>query len=172
MRIIRLLFTFLIIVINFEVVSQNSSDSIQEDTSFLTDNSLLIPENQQIIRQNLISEAKKHIGLLYRYGGNSPKGFDCSGFTQYLYKKQGIKLPRSSKNQYESGEKIEIETILPGDLLFFFIKKPGVISHVAMYIGNGNFIHSPSRGKRIMISSITNDNYWIKRYIGTATFLE
>ena len=64
-----------------------------------------------------------------------------------------------------------MKNILPGDLIFFHGRKRNVISHVAMYIGYGRFIHSPSRGKRVSISTIKDEEYWGKRYAGAATFI-
>jgi len=125
-------------------------------------------------RMRIIKTAKRYLGVRYRYGGTSPFGFDCSGFVMFVFKKNGITLPREARGQYHKGKKISISTAKPGDLVFFRVRtrrRRRRISHVGIYIGNHLFIHSPSRGKRVSITSI-NNRYWKRRYIGAVTFLK
>jgi len=95
----------------------------------------------------LLAEAKTYLGLPYRYGGVSPKGFDCSGFVRFVFGSFGIDLSRSSGAQAKQGDPIALRDILPGDLLFFSTKgmRKG-ISHVGIYMGDGRFIHASSWG--------------------------
>ena len=94
---------------------------------------------------SLINTAQAFLGIPYFWGGKSTKGFDCSGFTQTVYKLNGIKLPRDANMQVKCGEAVEISNSLdnlkPGDLLFFG-KNKDRITHVAMYIGKSRFIHA------------------------------
>jgi cell wall-associated NlpC family hydrolase len=112
----------------------------------------------------LITEAKKLIGTPYRYGGTTPKGFDCSGFVYYTHKKIGKILPRSSKQMYQKGKTVHKSSLRPGDLVFFNTSKSRKgVSHVAIYIGNNQIIHAVSKG--VKIDSLSN-SYWKSRYVG------
>lgn len=112
----------------------------------------------------LIAEAQKVIGTPYRAGGTTPKGFDCSGFVSYTYKKLGISLPRSSGAMYGVGKPVSLKQLAPGDLLFFKTSKHKGISHVSIYIGNGRMIHATS-SKGVKIDSI-HQSYWKQRFVG------
>lgn len=114
------------------------------------------------VREGVIAEAQKHIGTPYKYGGVSPKGFDCSGFTQYVFSKNGVGLPRTAGSQASSYEKIKIKDAQTGDLIFFGRNK-NEISHVGIVYSNDDeglkMIHaSSSRG--IMVSNVDKDPYW------------
>lgn len=121
---------------------------------------------------NLISGAHKFIGTPYRRGGRNPKGFDCSGFTSYIFSRYGIKLSSTSRNQVNDGRKIKREEIKKGDLVFFkgrnaSSKTIGHVGIVSQADENGNirFIHSASSGgvKETNIS----DPYFARRYLAT-----
>lgn len=111
----------------------------------------------------LIAEAHKVIGTPYRAGGTTPKGFDCSGFVSYTYKKIGVSLPRSSSAMYTKGRPVSLNQLAPGDLLFFKTSKHKGISHVAIYIGNNRMIHATSKG--VKVDSI-HQSYWKQRFVG------
>jgi cell wall-associated NlpC family hydrolase len=96
-------------------------------------------------------------GVPYKWGGTTPRGFDCSGLVQYVYRDVGVNLPRTSGNQALKGSAVSLTSIEVGDLIFFSIKR-GVISHVAIYVGDNQFLHAPSRGKRVCTESL--DNPW------------
>jgi len=114
----------------------------------------------------LIEYAKYFKGGKYIWGGTSPKGFDCSGYVQYLYKKQHINLPRTAWSQSKKGKFVSKKHLKKGDLLFFLTdKKRGIpITHVGIYIGNGQFIHAASKKKGIIISPITK-GYYSKKFV-------
>lgn len=118
-----------------------------------------------IDNDKLIEKAKKYMGVPYRWGGTSPKGFDCSGFIYYVFEKsQDVVLPRTAADLYS---KVGLKTSEPepGDLVFF--KNGKRVSHVGIYIGDNQFIHSAtSRG--VSISSMDN-SYWKPKYIGSKT---
>lgn len=121
-------------------------------------------------RGDIIDTAKKYIGVQYKYGGVDPSGFDCSGFTKYVYSKNGLELPRTSTSQYFKGHKISSSGAKPGDLVFFSTT-PGKVSHVGIYLGGNQFIHSPSTGKSVEITEL-NNSYWKKHLIGFASFIK
>ena len=115
----------------------------------------------EVDKQKLLEDAQYFKGGRYVWGGTTPEGFDCSGYVQYLYKKHNIHLPRTAWQQSKRGHDIEKEELQKGDLLFFLTdKKRGIpITHVGIYIGNGNFIHAASKEKGIIISPITHGSY-------------
>lgn len=107
------------------------------------------------LRVDLVQFAKKHVGNPYVWGGTSlTKGADCSGFVQSVFKKFGVSMPRSSREQVNRGTKVSAAQAQPGDLYFY--AKNGVVNHVAIYIGNGQVVHASSRKTGIKIS---NANY-------------
>ena len=112
-------------------------------------------------KQKLLEDAKYFKGGKYVWGGTTPQGFDCSGYVQYLYKKHHINLPRTAWAQSKKGQNISKKNLQKGDLLFFLTdKKRGIpVTHVGIYIGNGNFIHAASKKKGIIISPITHGSY-------------
>lgn len=121
--------------------------------------------------QVVIKAAKKMLGVKYRYGGTSPKrGFDCSGLVQYSHKAAGIKLPRTTGQQYKASRWISRKYLQAGDLVFFKTTLSRAVSHVGIYLGNNKFIHAPSSGKRVKISSM-KERYWRKRFTGAGRVL-
>ncbi len=119
-------------------------------------------------RREIITTAQKFLGKIYIWGGSTPRGFDCSGLSYFVYKLNGIEIPRVSWLQYRNkvGAKIKKTNLTAGDLVFFQTYKPGP-SHVGIYIGNNQFIHaSPSYG--VTISNL-DDPYFQRRYIGAKT---
>ena len=91
--------------------------------------------------RRLIATAMQYMGVPYVYGGSSPSGFDCSGFVQYVYRQSGIELPRTADIQFEVGTPVSREELLPGDLVFFAGDYVNV-SHVGIYLQDGEFIHA------------------------------
>jgi cell wall-associated NlpC family hydrolase len=112
-------------------------------------------------KKQLLEDAHYFKGGKYVWGGTTPDGFDCSGYVQYLYKKHHINLPRTAWQQSKKGITVEKTHLQKGDLLFFLTdKKRGIpITHVGIYIGNGEFIHAASKKRGIIISSILYGNY-------------
>ena len=111
--------------------------------------------------------AKKFLGTPYKYGGTSPNGFDCSGFTRYVYSNFGASLPHNSASQYGYGTAVSKSELRPGDLVFF--SSSSRISHVGIYVGGGSFIHSPQAGESVKISSFSSSSL---RYSGAVRIAE
>jgi len=110
--------------------------------------------------QEVCRLAMEHLGTPYRYGGSTVKGFDCSGFARFVFKKVGVELPRSSVEQSRAGRRVPKGELRAGDLLCFNNGR-GRISHVGIYIGHGDFIHSTSTGGRVQIDSL-QEPWWTK----------
>ena len=109
--------------------------------------------------------AERYVKTSYKWGGTTPKGFDASGFTQYVYKKAATKMsiPRTSASQYKVGKAVKQSALKQGDLVFYATGKKGTVSFVGIYNGNGTFIGATSKGVTIVKMS---DKYWKDRYIG------
>lgn len=109
--------------------------------------------------QRVVQIAEQFLGLPYVYGGSTPAGFDCSGFTSYVFKQLGYTLNRVSADQINNGVPVSKSELQPGDLLLF--KKQGAarIHHVGIYVGDGMMIHSPQTGDVIKYASIVNGYY-------------
>jgi cell wall-associated NlpC family hydrolase len=118
--------------------------------------------------EQIVHISKQLIGSPYRYGGESPSGFDCSGLVSYIYRELGISVPRSSRQLHKQSHKVSLGSLQPGDLVFFAISK-NKISHVGIYASEKQFIHAPSSGKRVSMASLDNP-YWEKRLIGAGRF--
>ncbi|GGE49711.1 hypothetical protein GCM10011391_30610 [Pullulanibacillus camelliae] len=114
---------------------------------------------------DIIADAKALIGTPYVWGGTTPSGFDCSGFTSYVFAKNGMTLPRTAAAQWSAGQSVSAPA--KGDLVFFATTGSGV-SHVGIYIGNGQFINA-STSKGVVISDMDN-SYWKPRYLGAKSF--
>ncbi|CAA6824073.1 MAG: NLP/P60 family protein [uncultured Sulfurovum sp.] len=112
-------------------------------------------------KENILKNAKTHLGGKYVWGGTHPKGFDCSGYTQYIYKKEGVKIPRTAYQQSKVGKEVSRFRLKKGDLLFFLTDKSRNIpvTHVGIYIGDGKFIHAASKRKGIIITSLNDSKY-------------
>lgn len=116
----------------------------------------------------VIATAKQYIGVKYVYGGTTPSGFDCSGFVQYVFAKHGINLPRVSRDQYKIGTSVSFINLKAGDLVFFSLAKNGVVDHVGIFVGNGQFINaSSSKG----VTIYTLGSYWQSVFLGAKRIL-
>ena len=124
-------------------------------------------ENITDLRKALIAMAMKLRDIRYVRGGHNPAtGFDCSGFVRYVFAHAiGMQLPTNSASQFLAGLKVKRADMKPGDLVFFHTHGRRRISHVGIYIADGQFIHSPTTGKSVQISSL-DEAYWAKHFVG------
>jgi cell wall-associated NlpC family hydrolase len=112
---------------------------------------------------DIVAEARRHIGTRYRWGGESTRGFDCSGFVRYVFRKsEGINLPRTSREQSRFGQAVSRDSLQAGDIISFATGGGSRVSHVGVYIGNNKFIHSSS-SRGVRIDTLTG--YYAKRYV-------
>lgn len=107
--------------------------------------------------QKAASIALRQVGVPYRYGGSSPRGFDCSGLVHYAYLQAGKRLPRTTGSLWQVAEDVDRRELRAGDILFFRIE--GKMSHVGLYVGDGRFVHSPSSGRYVSVESLNSEFY-------------
>ena len=101
--------------------------------------------------------ARDQVGVPYRYGGNSPRGFDCSGLVHYAYLHAGLSVPRTTKQLWKAAEPVADDELRVGDLLFFRVD--GKMSHVGLYLGNRQFVHAPQSGRTVAVASLDEPFY-------------
>jgi cell wall-associated NlpC family hydrolase len=122
------------------------------------------------LREELVRSARSFLNVPYLWGGTSAEtGFDCSGLTMTVYQLIGFDLPRTSHEQFAVGIPVDRSSLEKGDLIFF-AAVGNKISHVAIYAGNGQFIHAPGRGKKICTDSLSKDHF-NRSYIGARSYL-
>lgn len=117
----------------------------------------------------VLRAADAYVGVPYVWGGNTPKGFDCSGFTKYVFAKYGVSLPRTSREQVRAGSAVvaDFRALRPGDLMMF--AEPGEsISHVAIYVGNGRIIHSSVSNGGVGYTDLNSGGDWFIAYFVAA----
>lgn len=112
--------------------------------------------------RRVVPEGEQYLGVPYVWGGSTPKGFDCSGFVQYVYRHEGVSLPRTSRQMVGSGFGVDRQSMAVGDLMLFADNGP--ISHVAIYAGNGRIIHSSSSGNGVRYDNLSSQRgAWFSR---------
>ncbi len=127
------------------------------------------PEGEDGLRANLVETASNYLGVPYLWGGTSEAGFDCSGLAMAVYQLNGLRLPRSSREQYAQGTPVTLEEARKGDLLFFATGKSGAVSHVGIYVGGGSFIHAPKHGRSISKEKLAG--YYRERLVGARAYI-
>lgn len=133
--------------------------------------SILETKGETYLRKQIVRSAKSYLGVPYVWGGTSPtRGFDCSGLTMVVYRVNGLNLPRVSYIQFNKGKYVSKRQLKPGDLVFFDTMGKKRVSHVGIYVGRGNFIHAPGRGKKVKYANLS-DRFFKKRYMGGRTYL-
>ena len=120
------------------------------------------------IYRPVLDVAIAQLGAPYRYGGTTPRGFDCSGLVYYVYRRVGIQVPRSAREQYRFAQPVPLDELLPGDLVFFK-RTFHSVSHVGIYAGNARFIHAPSKGRAVSYDSLNNP-YWKARLVAAGRY--
>ncbi len=147
------------------VKAARNEESAARHISQLKDQNLISDEETSSRRVRLVEAGFQMIGIRYRLSGGSEKtGFDCSGLVKNLFSKFDIELPRTSREQYRQGEKIDRDKLEPGDLVFFSSggKNP---NHVGIYIGNDKFLHAARKARKVIVSDL-NKIWYTMRYLG------
>ncbi|MDR7418197.1 MAG: NlpC/P60 family protein [Armatimonadota bacterium] len=127
-----------------------------------------LPSRGEKWTDDLLTLSRRYLGVRYRWGGTTPRAFDCSGFMYYVYARMGVSLPRTTFEMYDAGVPVPREELKAGDLVFFQTISPGP-SHAGIYLGDGRFIHSSSGAGRVLISTML-DGYYAPRYLGARRF--
>ncbi len=122
-------------------------------------------QNNDSNENELVKTAAKYLGTPYKYGGQSPGGFDCSGFVRYVFLQHDIELPRTAAGQASVGVHVDKSDLLPGDLVFFTCYSKS-IDHSGIYVGGGRFIHSSSPRSGGVIYSSLSEGFYAKTYYG------
>ena len=154
-----------------ETTSRSGSSIKAENITPMEEQEVTQSENQTTSSSGttgtaVVEYAKQYLGYKYVSGGASPStGFDCSGFTSYVYKHFGITLNRSSKDQIKNGVAVEKSNLQPGDIVIFNNSANTVIGHVGIYVGGDNFIHAANPSEGVRITSLSSSYYKI-RYVG------
>jgi cell wall-associated NlpC family hydrolase len=143
---------------NVEVVSYGSYRPIYQSSTNQTTLSLI---------DSIEENAKSFLGTKYVWGATGPNKFDCSGFTQWIYRDAGIKIPRVSRDQAKVGEYVSYNNLRRGDMVFFDTKKRkrGIVTHVGIYLGNGNFIHASSAAKKVVVFNFDEKPFYKERFL-------
>lgn len=147
-----------------EVFGENTVDmnfAINVNNGALSGNSQTNPQGDN----EIINTAKSFLGTPYVWGGTSPSGFDCSGFTQYVLAQNGKSIPRTSQEQFASGQAVDKSNLQAGDLVFY---GNGEATHVGIYEGNNKIIHSPHTGDVVKESDFST--YWTSAYLGARRY--
>lgn len=146
-------------------IEQSVSDDI-EYISYKKDFTNDFNQNREIINK-LEWNAKRFLGVPYVWGATGPNKFDCSGFTQWVYRDIGIDIPRVSRDQARVGKYVNYNNLQRGDMVFFSTdkKRIGVVTHVGIYLGNGDFIHASSTGKKVVIYNFNQKEYYKKHFL-------
>ncbi len=122
------------------------------------------------LREEMVRSARSFLGVPYLWGGtSSDAGFDCSGLTMTVYQLSGFDLPRTSREQFMTGNPVDRSSLEKGDLIFF-AEQEGKVSHVGIYAGGGQFIHAAGKGKRIRVDFLSQD-YYRRMYLGARSYL-
>ncbi len=143
--------------------------SCQSSARFRAPSNKPVYKSQSSYKTDLESFVDDWLGVPYRYGGNTNRGIDCSGFTSLAYKQCfGKSIPRTSMDQYHQGNRISRRNLKPGDLGFFSNVRHGKIDHVGIYLGSERFAHA-TESSGVTISQLTEE-YYEKRFAGACTY--
>lgn len=120
-----------------------------------------VPADSDALGARVAALARGFVGRPYRYGGETPSGFDCSGLVYYVYRSLGVAVPRTAAEQRASAKRIPADALAPGDLVFFYTPE----DHVGIYLGGGEFVHAPASG-RLVERARLDSPYFILGFAG------
>lgn len=154
---------------SIEKVEEQKSETIESNKEPVKETSNK-PKQEETVKklgEQIVEYAKQYLGYKYVSGGTTPKGgFDCSGFTQYVYAHFDIKITRSSKTQAKDGKYVDKEDLQIGDLIIFNNTDNTAVGHTGIYVGEGKFIHAANAKKGVIITSLS-DSYYKARYVSS-----
>ncbi len=161
---------------NRDITSRSITESRLETNNEVTSVESEI-KNEQVISANngveVAEYAKQYLGTKYIVGGKTPEvGFDCSGFTRYVYSNFGYNLGTTSISQSSSGTEVSRESMQIGDLIIFYNEEKSNVGHTAIYIGDGNFIHSANPERGVVIDNLNTNTYYNERLISARRIVE
>ena len=156
-----------------EISNNVSSRSLIEERKLANESNIEINLENDSNKQNtsnlgvsVVEYAKNYLGYSYVVGGKTPSsGFDCSGFTKYIFSNFGINLASVASEQIQSGTEVSRENLIEGDLILFYNEAKTKIGHVGIYIGNGEFIHSANPQRGVVIDNLNTNSYYNDRYV-------
>jgi cell wall-associated NlpC family hydrolase len=154
----------------FGSYTRSSVIRYQEDHNLTPDGIMGHLTARSIKADRVAQTAKRYLDVPYKWGGNSPSGFDCSGFTSYVLNANGIYTERTAEQQYGQGYWVSKANLKRGDLVFFSTYKAGP-SHVGIYLGNGKFINSSSGWGKVVIADLSN-SYWAEHYLSARRIIK
>jgi cell wall-associated NlpC family hydrolase len=137
-------------------------NTIEVDSNGIDNNWIEFTKSDEILET-----AKQYLGVKYIWAANGPFAFDCSGYTKYVFRENGITIPRYSGHQANVGTKVTFNELEKGDLVFFDTAKGfhGKVNHVGIYIGENRFIHASSARKQVMITSFSQKKFYKNRFL-------
>ena len=150
-----------------DLIEYEEDNSVQEISSSDISTQIENSWSELSKEDEIIETAKNFLGTKYVWAANGPTCFDCSGFTKYVFKENGITLPRYSGHQARVGIKISYNELQKGDLVFFDTEHKfiGKVNHVGIYIGNNRFIHASSAKKKVIITSFNKKPFYKRRFL-------
>jgi len=123
-----------------------------------------VAEQRTALGDEIVRNAMSLLGHPYRYGGADPAGFDCSGLVRFVFNQLGVEVPRTVTEQYRTAWPVRLADLKAGDLLFFTLDG-AQISHVAIYVGDGRFVHAPQTGRPVELRTL-KDKFYRSRLVG------
>lgn len=149
----------------YKVIFNDTTGYVRSDLLALTEAPLYNSTGASSIGSQMVSYAYNYLGVSYVWGGTTPSGFDCSGFTKYVCNAFGYKINRTAADQLGNGSSVSKSELKPGDLVFFAntYASSAAATHVGIYVGNNQFIHAASGG--VKVTSLS-DSYYACRYVG------
>lgn len=128
---------------------------------------MIINKSNMLLSRDIEIKAKKFLGKPYVWGATGPNCFDCSGFTQKVYRSVGINLPRVSRSQAKVGKLVTFDELQKGDMVFFDTSKAnrGRVNHVGIYLEDGKFIHASSGKKKVVITSFNKKKFYKEHFL-------
>jgi len=151
---------------NFITTKQRRQNYISNNVEVVSYGSPKYRDTTKLIN-NIEWNAKSFLGTPYVWAATGPSKFDCSGFTQWIYRDAGINIPRVSRDQARVGSYVRYENLQKGDMVFFDTKKrrSGRVTHVGIYLGDGNFIHASSSAKKVVVYNFNNKTFYKERFL-------